>query len=217
MRKLIFMIPLIMLGGLTSLPAAAEPEAAFVEGQDYEIITPPQPTQTDDKIEVLEIFWYGCPHCYDFEPYISEWQAGMAEDVEFRRMPGVFRKSWIPQARAYYTAEALGVTEQIHGDFFKAMHEQDRDLANENEIAEFFVAHGVSRDDFDSAWNSFTVDGKVKKAVKMGPAYQITGVPSVIINGKYRTAATMTGSYENLLEVMNYLVDKERGDTAKSE
>ena len=191
-----------------AIPAVSA--ADFQEDVHYERITPPQPTASGDKIEVLEIFWYGCPHCYDFEPYSEEWLKHKAADVEFRRLPGVFRDSWVPHARAYYTAEALGKVETIHPALFKAIHVDHRQIADEKSLAEFFSEQGVSAKEFAETYGSFAIDAKVRQAATSAAAYGISGVPAVIVNGKYRTSGSLAGNYETLLKIIDYLVDTER-------
>lgn len=196
----------LLLGTLSLVNVSA----AEVTASQYQSVVPQQATKTGDKIEVLEIFWYGCPHCFDFEPYIKEWKKTLGDDVVFRRMPGVFRNNWVPGAKAFYTAEALGVLEKTHDAMFHAMHVEKRKMLDEEAIADLFEENGVSRDDFKKAWNSFTVDSKVREAMQMSRQYGITGVPSVIINGKYRTSGGTAGSYPQLLKVVDHLVEKER-------
>ncbi len=205
-RKLTACCAALLLGVLS----LGNVSAAEVTSNQYQSVVPEQATKTGDKIEVLEIFWYGCPHCFDFEPYVKEWLKTKGDDVEFRRMPGVFRKNWIPGAKAYYTAQALGVLDKTHDAMFHAMHVEKRKMLDEDSIADLFIEQGVSREDFKKAWNSFTVDSKVREAMQMSRQYGITGVPSVIINGKYRTSGGTAGSYPHLLKVIDHLVAKER-------
>jgi thiol:disulfide interchange protein DsbA len=176
----------------------------------YKLIIPVQPTQTDGKIEVLEVFWYGCPHCYSFEPHIESWLKTIAEDVEFRRMPGIFNKNWIPHAKAYFTAEKLGVLDKIHSPLFEALHKERKRIFSEDELKKFFVSKGIDGDEFTKVFNSREIETRFKQAFVMGQRYKITGVPAVIINGKYMTSGSMAGSYENLLKTIDLLVDKER-------
>ncbi len=205
-RNLHSFIVAIMLGCLSVMTV----NAADVTPGQYQQVVPEQGTKTGDKIEVLEIFWYGCPHCFDFEPYVNQWLENKPDDVGFRRMPGVFRKNWVPGAKAYYTGEALGVLDKTHPAMFHAMQVEKRKLDNEDSIADLFEEQGVSREDFKKAWNSFTVDSKVREAMQMSRQYGITGVPAVVINGKYRTSGGTAGSYPQLLKVIDHLVDKER-------
>jgi protein dithiol oxidoreductase (disulfide-forming) len=176
----------------------------------YNTIDPAVPTETGDNIEVLEIFWYACPHCYDFEPYINEWKASIPEDVTFRRMPGIFRKSWIPHAKAFYTAEKLGVHDKIHSQLFDAIHKNKKKIHDDKAIKKFFVKQGIDEDEFMKVYTSEEIDIQAKQAFVMGQKYKVTGVPAIIVNGKYMISGTTAGSFENVLKITNALVDKER-------
>jgi len=179
----------------------------------YEAVSPAQPTANPAKIEVIEFFWYGCPHCYSFEPILEKWVKALPKNVEFIRQPAVFSDLWGKHAKAYYTAEALGVVDKIHADFFDAIQEKKQKLETEDELATFFAAHGVKDSDFRSTYNSFLVDAKMRQATGMAARYGITGVPAIIINGKYKTNGTLAGSHEKMIEVMNQLIKQE--STAK--
>ena len=192
---------------LVSLTACAE---GFSQGQDYIKLSSPQPTSSVDKIEVVELFWYGCPHCYHLEPYLKEWLASKPDDVQFVRMPAVLGKRWDLMAKAYYTAELLGVDDKIHIALFKALHEENRKITDVAALQDFFVAQGVSAEDFSNTFNSFAVNVKVNNARQMSRRYAITGVPSIIVNGKYRTGVGMARGNENVIKVMNYLIEEER-------
>ncbi len=178
--------------------------------QSYKNIRPAQPTQTEDKIEVVEVFWYGCPHCYDFEPYLDQWLATKPDDVEFRRMPGIFNKSWIPHAKTYFTAIKMGVLEKIHHPLFAALHKKKERLYTEQALQEFVTRRGVDSSEFTKIYHSNEIETKIKQAFVMGQRYGVTGVPAVVINGKYLTNGTMARSYDNLLKVIDKLVDRER-------
>tara|TARA_R110002073_G_scaffold105178_1_gene238003 strand:+ start:1337 stop:1933 length:597 start_codon:yes stop_codon:yes gene_type:complete len=191
------------------VPLAAQAADTFKEGEHYERITPEVATQADGKIEVVEVFWYGCHHCYSFEPDIKKWLKSKPDNVEFRRVPGVFARNWIPHARAYYTAEILGVTDAIHTPLFEAIHDEGKRIGDEDSLARFFAEHGVAEADFREAYNSFSVDTKTRQALVASKEYGISGVPSVIVNGRYRTSARLAGTYENLLKIVDALVDKE--------
>lgn len=192
-----------------ALCLAVNADSEFLEGQHYERITPEVATHTDGKIEVVEVFWYGCSHCFAFEPHLQEWLESKPENVEFRRSPGVFAQNWIPHARAFFAAEALGVSDTIHVPLFEAIHVEGRKIIDEDGLAKFFVEHGVSDEDFREAYNSFSVDSKARQAMTATRDYGITGVPSVIIDGRFRTSARLTGTYEDLLKVVEHLVDKQ--------
>lgn len=175
----------------------------------YEVLTPAQPVQNPEKIEVIEFFWYGCPHCYSLEPSIAKWLETKPANVEFIRQPAVFSDLWGKHAKAFFTAQALGVSDKVHADLFDAIQNKKQKLTSEDELAKFFVAHGVKEDDFRAAYNSFLVDTKLRQAQTMGPRYGITGVPTLIVNGKYRVTATTAKSQENMINVMNRLIQQE--------
>lgn len=179
------------------------------EARPFDELNPPQPTKTGGKTEVVEVFWYGCPHCYSLEPYLEQWLKTKPEDVEFRRIPGVLGKNWLPHARAYYTAEILGILDIIHKPLFNAIHGENKNIMDEKRLRDFFVQQGVKEDEFNRVYQSQEVTDKVKEAFIAGQGYKLTGVPAIIINGKYRTSAAMTGSNQKLIETINQLVDRE--------
>lgn len=175
----------------------------------YETVSPAQPVQNPDKIEVIEFFWYGCPHCYSLEPSMVAWLKTKPANVEFIRQPAVFSDLWGKHAKAFFTAEALGVSEKVHADFFDAIQNKKQKLASEDELGKFFAAHGVKDEDFRAAYNSFMVDAKMRQAETMGARYGISGVPAIIVNGKYRVTATAAKSQENMIAVTNQLIQQE--------
>lgn len=181
------------------------------ESVGYETISPAQATHDPAKVEVIEFFWYGCPHCYDFEPLLNKWKEKLPKNVEFIRQPAAFNDTWTKHAKAYYTAEALGIVEKIHADFFDAVQNKKEELETEDQLAKFFVAHGVKEADFHEAYNSFPVDAKLRQSSAMAARYGITGVPAIIINGKYKTNGKLAGSHEKMIEVMNKLIEQESG------
>jgi len=179
------------------------------ESSGYETLSPAQPTQNQDKIEIIEFFWYGCPHCYSLEPLIEKWLKTKPDNVEFIRQPAIFSDVWGKHAKAYFVAEALGVTDKIHTDFFDAIQNKKQKLTSEDQLAKFFVAHGVDEKKFRNTFNSFLIDAKVRQAKAMGPRYGLSGVPAIIINGKYKTNGPIAKSHENMIEVMNKLIKQE--------
>jgi len=176
----------------------------------YKRLSKPQPTDSPDKIEVVEVFWYGCPHCYDFEPHLNEWLQNKPEDVDFKRMPAVFRQDWLAHAKAYYTARELGVVDKVHSEIFRQIHEKRNILNKESALKAFFVEQGVDGDAFTKTYNSRTVESHIKQALAKLRRYEITGVPAVVINGKYMTSGPIAGSYETMVQTMNELIEKER-------
>ena len=199
-KSLIFL--LLMMSSVMSLAAG------YTEGVNYKKIAP-QATDTGSRIEVLEFFWYGCPHCYSFEPYIKEWKKTKPANVEFVRVPAIFRPDWEVQARAYYALSNMGVIEDLHGKIFTAIHKDKQRLNTKASLTDFVVKNGVDRKKFEAEYNSFSVDSMVRKAKKKQTAYKIQGVPSVAVNGKYLTSGSMSGSYENLVKIMDYLIAQE--------
>jgi protein dithiol oxidoreductase (disulfide-forming) len=193
-----------------ALAAEGGAPSNFTEGIEYQRIVPPQPTETAPKVEVVEVFWYGCPHCFHFEPALEEWLKHKPDDVVFRRMPAIFTNPiWELDARAYYTAEALGVLDKIHPALFDAMHKSHRRLDTEAALAAFFAEHGVSHEEFQRTFHSFYVDTKVREARLMSQRYGIDGVPAMVVAGKYRTEASLAGSEEAMLRVVDFLVARE--------
>lgn len=184
--------------------------AQYEEGVHYERVSPAQPTSTVDKVEVLEIFWYGCPHCFRFEPYVERWLRKKPDNAQFVRLPGIFRPSWENHARAYYTAELLGVFEKVHKPLFNAIHLQKKKMNTDEALADFFSQHGgVDKAEFIKTFRSFAVETRLRRAKTMTSRYGIDGVPAVIVNGKYRISARGAGSNAEMLKIINYLVEKE--------
>ncbi len=182
---------------------------AYAEEPGYEVLNPPQPTQHADKIEVIEFFWYGCPHCYAFEPELNKWLKSKPANVEFIRQPAVFSEAWGKHAHAYFVAEALGVVDKLHADFFDAIQNKKQKLETEDELAAFFTEHGVKESEFHEAYKSFAVDSKMRQAPAIAAKYGLTGVPAIIINGKYVTNGPLAGTHEKMIEVMNQLIKQE--------
>jgi thiol:disulfide interchange protein DsbA len=174
----------------------------------YEEISPAQPVQNPDKIEVIEFFWYGCPHCYSLEPAMQAWLKTKPANVEFIRQPAVFSDVWGKHAKAYYVAEALDVVEKVHADLFDAIQNKKQKLVTEDELAKFFAAHGVKDEDFRAAYSSFLVDSKMRQAEAIAGRYGITGVPALIVNGKYKVTASTAKSQENMINVTNQLIQQ---------
>ncbi|MGB5178698.1 MAG: thiol:disulfide interchange protein DsbA/DsbL [Gammaproteobacteria bacterium] len=195
---------------IPALMATAALAEGYTEGKEYVALANPQPTGDADKIEVVELFWYGCPHCYRLEPYIAEWRAAKADDVEFVQMPAIIGPPWELLAKAFYTSEFLGVQDKMHIALFEALHKDRKTLKNEADVQALFVAQGVSEQDFKKTFNSFAVSIKVNNARLMTKRYAITGVPTIIVNGKYSTGGTLAGSNENIIKVVDYLVEQER-------
>jgi len=176
----------------------------------YSLIRPAQPTPVEKgKVEVVEIFFYGCVHCYHYEPYLQKWLQHKPQNVVFHRMPVVFSKDQVPLAKAFYTAEKLGILDKMHEQLFDAIHKYNRNIFDDDAIKAFFIEQGVSSDDFSRAYNSMEINIKVKQAEVLVRKYRLTSVPSVVINGKYLTGPSYAQSYDKLASVMNGLIAEE--------
>lgn len=202
-------ITLLISLGLVAVTGLVSAAINYKEKIHYERVVPVQPTSTEGKIEVVEMFWYGCPHCNNLEPYVERWLKKMPKKVEFVRMPAIFNPKWEVHARAYYTAEILGALDKTHKAMFDAIHGQKRKLNTEKEIMDFFAERGVSNKDFKRVFKSFAVEAKVRRAKDMSRRYGIKGVPSLIVNGKYRTGSTLAGNNANIFKVVNHLIKQE--------
>ena len=182
----------------------------FVAGKDFEQISPSVKTQaTKGKVEVIELFWYGCSHCFAFETEISVWENQKPGFIEFRRVPAIFDRKWASHARAYYTAEKLGLTKIVHPKLFAALHTEKQTIYTETELADFFESIGVGKEDFTAAYTSFEVDTLTRKAMALTRSYGIGGVPSMIVAGKFRSSVRHAGSSKNLLNVVDFLAHRE--------
>ena len=187
--------------------------AAIDEGIEYKPVSPPQPTITKNKIEVVELFWYGCPHCFYFEPNLKEWLAKKPNNVVFYRVPAVFNPNWALHARAFYTAKTLGLFDdgktEFHEAMFNEIHKKKNHLHKRKDIQNFFGRFGISKEDFENTFDSFAVNTKVNRATILSKRYQLDGVPTLIVNGKYRTDGPMAGGRKGIIKVLNFLIEKE--------
>ena len=190
----------LLLGLCGAASAAAEPWATLPQAQ---------PTRNPAKVEVIEFFWYGCPHCYDAEPRVAAWVKQQPADVEFIRVPAIFNARWAVLGRAYYAMQHLQLGEKEHGALFDAIHRARKNLTDENSLAEFFSTLGVPDEKFREAFNDFDVDGKVRRANQMTAAYGLEGVPTFIVNGKYRVDGTTAGSEAGMFTALDTLVAQE--------
>jgi thiol:disulfide interchange protein DsbA len=199
---------------LVSSVAFADPQPGFEYQQTQQVI----PTDNPSKIEVTELFWYGCPHCYQLEPQLAVWVKKLPKDVEFKRIPGVPRPDWAPAAKAFYTMETLGLTEKLHGAFFDAIHKQRVVRPNDDAgIVDWITKQsGLDHKKVEETYNSFSINTKLMRAMQVFRASGATGVPTLIIDGKYITSSTMAGGNEAALKVADQLIEKARGEkTAK--
>jgi len=203
LKRLVTALIVFFAAGL----AQAQPTA----GVEYRELAAAQPTDAPGKIEVVEFFWYGCPHCYNFEPVLEPWVRKLPKDVQFRRIPAMFNDEWAQGGRAYYALEAIGEAERLHKALFDAVHTGSRlRVANEAALTEWLGKQGVDTKKFAAAYRSFSVEGKMKRAAQLTQAYKIEGVPSMAVNGKYVINTDNIKSFEQLLAVTDYLVEQSR-------
>jgi protein dithiol oxidoreductase (disulfide-forming) len=181
-------------------------------GVHYERLPIAVDTADPSKIEVVEVFSYGCPHCFSFEPAIEAWRARQPADVDFRRIPAVFRSDWKILAQAYYAAEVLGVVDKVHEPIFDAIHVQGLNAGDPAVLAKIFQdSAGIDGEQFLKVLNSFGVTSKVQQADAQARMYRVPGVPTLIVNGKYRVnGGQLVGTNVEMLDVVDYLVAKER-------
>ena len=182
----------------------------FQLGRHYQRLSPTQPTSSGpDQIEVAEVFWYGCPHCFTFEPYLENWKEDIGENVSFVRVPAVWNPLLQLHARAYYAAEILGVSEEIHSPIFREIHINGNLLNSEQALQDFFERFGVGEEDFVQAFNSFAVHTRLQRADELSRRYRISSVPTIIVNGKYSATTGSAGDYAALMDLINELVESE--------
>lgn len=197
---------MLVLGLASS--AAAQP----VAGKDYRLIDPPQPTDSGKKVEVIEFFWYGCPHCNSLQPSLRAWLKRKPADVEFKRVPAIFQDSWVPLSKAYYALDAMGLVEKLHHDVFAAIHEQKIRLQEPKVLFDWVAGKGVDRQKFIDTYNSFAVQGRTQRSIDMTRNYDIPGTPALVIDGKYLTAPSLTLKpdksidYDRFFQVVDQLI-----------
>ncbi|MEQ1662082.1 MAG: thiol:disulfide interchange protein DsbA/DsbL [Thiobacillus sp.] len=196
-----------------SLSALAASDAAF-EGHDYSRVKSPQPVATGKKIEVLEFFWYRCPHCFQLEPSLSKWLKTLPKDVQVRRVPAVFREDWMPGAKLYYTLEQMGQLGKLHDKVFNAYHIENINLNDPAILGGWIAKQGVDRKKFESIYSSFSTQSKALQGGRLATTYAITGVPAFIVDGKYSTAQSMTQTEARLFDVLDQLIVKARVERA---
>ena len=199
----------LVLAGLATAPGAW---AQFIAGRVYLIINPAQPTDTGGKVEVLEFFWYGCPHCDALQAPLGEWLKNKPADVEFRRAPAVLGQSWIPLTQAFFTLEAMGLTGKLHHDVFAAIHKDKIKLQDPKVLFDWVAKRGVDRKQFMDTYNSFGVRSRVQRAIDMTRNYDIPGTPAIVVDGRYLTAPHLglgrgdVLSYERYFKILDHVI-----------
>ena len=185
------------------------------EGFDYRILPIAQPLESKGKVEVIEFFWYGCPHCYDFEPELSSWVKRQPKDVVFRRVPVAFRDDFMPHSQLFYALEAMGKGDAFNEKVMHAMHKENKRLLTEPEIADWVASQGIDRNTFLATYRSFAVVSKARTAKQLAEAYRIDGVPTIVMQGKYVASPSIAGTKAKAIAVMDHLEEKIRKDKYK--
>jgi len=201
--------PIVAAVAKPSVPKALE---RYQEGRHYTTLPVAQPTSAaPGQVEVAEVFWYGCPHCFTLEPFIQEWRLnGIPDDTIFVQIPASLNPSWQIHARLFYTAEALGKLEEVHPAIFREINVNRNPLNTKERMVEFFARFDVSEQAFTEAWDSFAVQTNLRRSDAQVKRFRLSGVPAVVVNGKYVTGADLAGGNKQLLEVINFLVEKEK-------
>lgn len=177
---------------------------------EYKLIKPAQPVM-GKKIEVIEFFSYACPHCGEFEPALQSWLKRKPKDVDYRMVPMVFRAQWKPPAKLFYTLETMGIIDQYHQKVYDAFYKEGKELITDEAVKDWVKSAGIDAAKFAQTYDSFGVDTKVQRAMTIGRAYGVQFTPSLAVNGKYYTGASMTGNdYAKFFGVLDQLIDMER-------
>ncbi|KAA1175598.1 thiol:disulfide interchange protein DsbA/DsbL [Marinobacter salinexigens] len=179
------------------------------EGTHYRKLDTPVHTESDKGVEVAEIFWYGCPHCYNFKPLSEAWEAKAPDYVNYVRIPAALGRSWEPHAKAFYALEAMGKLDVVHDALFDALAGEHRPLNDGPALADFVAGYGVDPEVFLKNYNSFGVNARMQQAQAKVRGARVTGTPTMLVNGKYIVTASMAGGHEAVLRVVDYLVEKE--------
>ncbi|WP_041655132.1 thiol:disulfide interchange protein DsbA/DsbL [Marinobacter nauticus] len=183
----------------------------WVAGEHYRVLDNPVRTASDNGVEVAEVFWYGCPHCYNFKPLAEAWEAEAPDYINYVKLPAALGRSWEPHAYAFYALEAMGELDKVHDALFDALAGERRPLNTPEALADFVAGYGVDAEKFLENYNSFGVRARVQQAQAKIRGARITGTPTMLVDGKYVVSASMAGSHENTLKVVEYLAEKERG------
>ena len=205
---------LALIAAATLSLAAHAAGTPAVAGKEYTTLKVPQPVATGKKIEVLEFFWYRCPHCAQLEPGLHAWLKKLPKDAQIRRIPAVFRDDWMPGAKIYYALQDVDATDKLHAKVFDAYHLDKLNLNDEAVLMTWVAKQGLDRTKFDAAYKSFSTQSRATQGGMLARAYNLSGVPSFAIDGKYVTAESMTGSEPRLFEVLDQLIVMARKERA---
>ncbi|WP_277189342.1 thiol:disulfide interchange protein DsbA/DsbL [Caballeronia sp. BR00000012568055] len=214
MKKLFSAVALslgIAAASLCVASAANAPPAAPAAGKDYTVLQAPQPVGAPaGKVEVIEFFWYGCPHCNEFEPVLEAWEKKQGPDVVFKRVPVAFRDDFVPHSKMYHALVALGVAEKVTPAVFNEIHVKKNYLLTPQAQADFLATQGIDKKKYLDAYNSFSIQSDIQRDNKMLQDYKIDGVPTVVVQGKYVTGPAQTNSLQGTTQVMDFLVQQVR-------
>ncbi len=186
-------------------------------GEGFDPVEPPALTDSGDKVEVVEFFWYGCPHCYHIDPEVEAWLKHKPQDVVFRHVPAPLNPSWSVHARFFYAAQILGVADKLHKPLFDAMHKEKRRLYDKESLIEFAGEQGIDKDEFRKAWDSFAVALRVQRAKKLAEQYQVDSVPAFGVNGKFKTSVSLAGTPDKMFKIIDQLVAEEKSKSHPAE
>ena len=200
--------------GYALIAFAGNAQANFKLGKDYGSLSRPLPVKQDGVVDVVEIFWYGCPHCYALEPYLKKWLKNKPEFVEFVQLPAVLNRSWAFDARVFYTFVALGLMDELHEAYFDAIHQDRRRMKNVEQVASWAQEQGIDPKLILDTFNSFGVDSMLANATQMSGRYEADGVPTIIIDGKYRTTVSLAGGHNEIIDLINYLAQRAKSERA---
>jgi len=200
---------------VAALAFAGSAAAQLVEGKTYRRIANPQPTETGRKIEVIEFFSYGCPHCAELEPFLDAWLAKQPGDVAFRSVPVVFQPRWEPLGKIYYTLDALGEDRKLSPDVFKAIHGQGTNLSTDKTFFEWAASKGLDRKKVEEVYGSFAINGKMSRARQQAQQFNVQSVPTVVVDGKFITGSERVGTHAQLPPAIDELLQKARAERKK--
>jgi len=195
---------------ISSFALFAKAEDQFVAGKHYQLLEQPVRTRDSSKVEVVEVFWYGCSHCYSFEPLVQQWKRNQSDDVDFWQSPAIWNNSMETHARMFFTAKSLNVFDQVHEPIFAMMNVERKRLTDTDDIEDIFSDFGVDREKFRKTFTSFSVNSQVKQANARARSYKISGTPELVVNGKYRVSGREAGGQTEMLQVVDFLINKER-------
>ena len=200
----------LAVGAMSAMTSAHASPTAPVAGTDYTVLQSPQPVDPTGKIQVIEFFWYGCPHCNEFDPYLEAWVKKQGPDVVFKRVPVAFRDDFIPHSKMYHALDALGLADKLTPAVFNKIHVKKNYLLTPEAQATFLATQGVDKKKYMDAYNSFSTQSDLKRDTKLMADYKIDGVPTLAIQGKYETGPATTNSLPGTIQVLDFLVTQIR-------